>query len=186
MLEHTKVIETISPEISETLDLHSMLDYAKVTWLTRHPSCDNRCTALTYYIKVIWLISIPPEQSEALCLPTSKGHLTDQNTSPEKPKTLHSHTILDHIKVKTIDWSVSLLSNQKPCTDQLYWIMQKLFDQSKHLFWEIKNTALTCYVKTCKGHLINQNIPSEESEAMHSHTTLDYAKVISLISILPE
>ena len=45
----------------------------------------------------------------------------------------------------------------------------------------MKGTAFTRYVKTCKGHLTDQVISLEKSEALHSPAMLKHAKVIWLI-----
>jgi hypothetical protein len=111
---------------------------------------------------------------------TCQGHLTDQNISSEKLEALDSHTILEHAKVI---WLIrtSLLRNQRHWTHKLYWNMPRSFDWSEHLFWEIRGTGLTSYVGTCQGHLTDQNISSEKSEALDSQPMLDHAKVIWLI-----
>ena len=56
--------------------------------------------------------------------------------------------------------------------------MEKLFDWSEHLFWEIRDIALTPYVGRWKDYLTNQNIFLEKSEALHSQAMLKDAKVI--------
>jgi len=102
---------------------------------------------------------------------TCKGHLTDQNILPEKSEALHSQSMLEHAK---IIWLIrtSFLRIQRHCTHILCWNMQRSFDWSEHPFWEIRGTALTYYVGTCKGHLTDQNIFPEKSEALHSHSTI--------------
>jgi len=180
--------QNILPEISEALHSHPMLEHAKAIWLIRtsflrnqkhcthslcwnkqrpfdwseHPSWEIRNTALTRYI--------------GIC----KGHLTDQNILPEKSEALHSLPMLEHAKVI---WLIrtSFLRNQKHCTHLLYWNMQGPFDWSEHFSWEIISTALTSYIGTCKGHLTDQNILLEKSEALHSLAILEHAKVIWLI-----
>jgi len=155
---------------------------------SEHLSWEIRGTALTYYIG------------------TCKGHLTDQSIFPEKSEALHSHTMLEHAKVI---WLIrtSFLRNQRHCTHSLCWNMQRSFDWSENLSWEITGTALTSYVRTCKGHLTDQNIfPekskgtvltsyvgtckghltdqnifSEKSEVLHSQAMLEHAKVIWLV-----
>jgi len=42
----------------------------------------------------------------------------------------------------------------------------------------IRGIALTIYVGTRKGHLTDQNILIEQSEALHSQPMLEHAKVI--------
>jgi hypothetical protein len=56
--------------------------------------------------------------------------------------------------------------------------MQKLFEQSEYLFWEIRGTGLTAYVGTYKGCLSNQDIFSEKSETLDLQAMLKYAKVV--------
>jgi len=137
---------------------------------------------------------------------TCKGHLTDQNIFPEKSKTMHLHSMLEHTKVI---WLIraSFLRNKRHCTHILYWNIQRSFDWSEHPSWEFRGTALTCYIGMCIGHLtdqiifskkirgtgltcyvgtcidhlIDQNIFSKKSEALHSHPILEHAKVIWLI-----
>jgi len=70
---------------------------------------------------------------------------------------------------------------QRHCTHILCWNMQRSFDWSKHPSWEIRGTALTSYVGTCKNYLTDQNILSEKSETLHSLSMLEHAKVIWLI-----
>ena len=53
----------------------------------------------------------------------------------------------------------------------------RLFERLAHLFWEIRGTGLTFYVGTCKGWLSDQDISSEKSEALDSHTILEHAKI---------
>jgi len=177
--------QNIFPEKSEALNSPTMLEHAKVIWLIRtsflrnqrhcthnlcwnmqrsfdwseHLSWEIRGTALTFYIG------------------TCKGHLNDQDIFPEKSEALHSHSILEHAKVI---WLIrtSFLRNQRHCTHILYWNMQRSFDWSGHLSWEIRGTALTAYVGTCKDHLTNQNIFPEKSEALHSQPMLEHAKII--------
>jgi len=169
---------------SETLDSQPMLEHAKVGWVIRtsllrnqshwtHSLCWNiqrlvewsehffweiRGTGLTYYIG------------------TCKGWLSDQNISSEKSEILDSHTMLEHAKV---GWVIrtSLLRNQRHWTHMLCWNMQRLVEWSGHLFWEIRGTGLTAYVGTCKGWLSDQNISSDKSEALDSHSILEHAKV---------
>ena len=56
--------------------------------------------------------------------------------------------------------------------------MQKIFEQSEHLMWEIRSTRLTGYVRTYKSCLSNQNILSKNSEALDLHPILEHAKII--------
>jgi len=141
-----------------------MLEHAKVIWLIRtlSPPKEIRGTALTRYVG------------------TCKGHLTDQNIFPKKSETLHSLAMLEHAKVI---WLIRTSSpkNQKHCTHSLCWNMQRSFDWSEHPSWEIRGTALTCYIETCKGHLTDQNIFPEKSEPLYSQPILEHAKVIWLI-----
>jgi len=93
---------------------------------------------------------------------------------------LHSQSMLEHTKVI---WLIrtSLLNNQRHCTHNLCWNMQRLFDWSEHSFWAIRGIALTCYIGTCKGHLTDQNILVEKSEAFHLQSMLEHAGIIWLI-----
>ena len=123
--------QDIPSEKSEALDSPSMLEHAKVVERSGHPSWEIRGTGLTSYVG------------------TCKGHLTNQDIPPEKSEALHSHTMLEHAKVI---WLIrtSLLRNQRHCTHSLCWNMQRPFDWSGHSSWEIRGTALTTYVDTCK------------------------------------
>ncbi len=55
--------------------------------------------------------------------------------------------------------------------------MQRIFDWSEHSLGEIRSTGLTCYVKTYKGYLIDQNISLEKSEALDSQAMLEHARL---------
>jgi len=138
-----------------------MLQCAKVIWSDQN-IFPIRGIALTIYIG------------------TCKGHLTDQNILIEPSEALHSQPMLEHAKVI---WLIrtSFLSNQRHCTHMLYWNMQRSFDWSEYPSWAIRGIALTCYIRTCKSHLTDQNIPSEQSETLHSQPMLEHAKVIWLI-----
>ena len=221
----------MSPEKSEPLDPHAILEHTKVIWLIRtsllrnqrhytyllywstQRSCDwsahllwetrhctytlcwsmqksfdfwdIRGTALTIYVKtynghltdqnisseklqvkhslpmlehakVIWLYLFWKITDNALTnyVGACKGHLTDQNILSEKSETLHSLPMLEHT--------------------QVIWLI-------KTFFWEIRDTALTTYIRTCKGYLTNQNISGEKSKTLHSLPMLEYAKVIWMI-----
>ena len=111
---------------------------------------------------------------------TCKGHLTDQNILSERSKALHSHTMLEHAEVI---WLIRTFfqRNQRNCTCILCQNIRRSFNWSEHSSWEIRGTALTSYVRTCKGHLTDQNILLEKSEALHWHTMLEHTKVIWLI-----
>ena len=111
---------------------------------------------------------------------TYNDYLTDQNIFHEKSEALHSHSMLEHAKVI---WLIktSFLRNQRHCTHMLCWNMQRSFDWSEHPSWEIRGTALTGYVGTCKGYLTDQNILPKKLEALHSQAMLEYAKVIWLV-----
>jgi len=80
--------------------------------------------------------------------------------------------MLEHEKVI---WLIRTfcLRNQRHCTHILYCNMKRSFDWSEDSSWEIRGTALTSYVRTWKGHLTDQNILSDKSEALHSHPMLD-------------
>ena len=112
---------------------------------------------------------------------TCKGCLSNQGISSEKSEALDSPPMLEHAKVV---WAIrtSLLRNQRHWTHILCWYMQRLFEQSGHLFWQIRGTGLTHYVGTCKGCLSNQDISSEKSEALDSHPMLEHTKVVWMIS----
>jgi len=180
--------QNILPEKSEALHSHSMLEHAKIIWLIRTSSLRNQrhCTHI-----LCWNMQKSFDWSEypsweirdtALTsyIGTCKSHLTDQNIFPEKSEALHLHPMLEHAKVIWLIRTL-FLGNQRHCTHKLYWNMQRSFDWSEHPFWEIRGTALTYYVRTCKSHLTDQNILPEKSEALHSHPMLEHAKVIWLI-----
>jgi hypothetical protein len=127
-----------------------------------HPNWEIRGTGLTAYIG------------------TCKSCLSDQDIPTEKSEALDSQPMLKHAKVV---WVIrtSQLRNQRHWTYSLCWNMQKLFEWSKHLNWEIRGTRLTSYVGTCKDCLSDQDIPTEKSEALDSHTMLEYAKIVWVI-----
>jgi len=106
-----------------------------------------------------------------------KGCLSKQYIFSKKSEALDSQSMLEYAKV---GWVIrtSLLRNQWHWTHLLYWNMQKLFEKSEHLFWEIRGTGLTCYIGTSQGFLSNQNISSEKSEPLDSHTILEHTKVV--------
>ena len=135
--------QNILSEKSEALHSQPMLEHAKVIWLIRTFFLRNQrhCTHF-------------------LCWNMQKS--IDQNILSEKSEALHSHSILEHVKVI---WLIktSFLRNQRHWTHPLCWNMQRSFDWSGHLSWEIRGTALTTYVGTCKGHLTDQNIFPEKS-----------------------
>ena len=201
----------ILSEKSEALHSHTMLEHGKVIWLIRtfflrnqrhcthslcwnmqrsfdwaeHSSWEFRGIALTHYVGTCkghlthssWEIRGTALTSYVgIC----KGHLTDQNILPENLEILHSHSMLEHAR---IIWLIrtSFLRNQRHCTHILCWNMQRSFDWSEYFSWEFRGTALTFYVGKCKGHLTDQNILPEESEALHSQAMLEHAKVIWLI-----
>jgi hypothetical protein len=111
---------------------------------------------------------------------TCKGCLSDQDIPTEKSEALDSHPMLEHAKVV---WVIrtSLLKNQRHWTHILCWNMQRLFEWSEHPNWEIRGTRLTIYVRTCKGCLSDQDIPTEKSEALDSQSMLKHAKVVWVI-----
>jgi Fe-S cluster biogenesis protein NfuA len=127
-----------------------------------HPSWEIRGTGLTNYVG------------------TCKGYLSGQDISTENSEALDSHTMLEHAKVV---WVVrtSQLRNQRHWTHILCWNMQRLFEWSGHPNWEIRGTGLTAYIGTCKGCLSDQDILTENSEALDSHPMLEHAKVIWVI-----
>jgi len=176
--------QNISSEKSEALDSQSMLEHAKVGWMIRISLLRNQ-RQLTH--NLCWNMQRLVEWSEHLFweirgswltayVGTCKGWLSDQNISSEKSEAVDSHPMLEHAKV---GWVIrtSLLRNQRHWTHILCWNMQRLVEWSEHLFWEIRGTGLTFYVGICKGWLSDQNISSEKSEALDSHTILEYAKV---------
>jgi len=182
--------QNIFPEKSEALHSHTILEHTKVIWLIRIFFLRNQrhCTHSLY-----WNMQRSFDWSEhpfwairgiALTryVGTCKGHLTDQNILPEQSEALHSLAMLEHAKVI---WLIRtfFLSNQRHCTHLLCWNMQRSFDWSEHPSWAIRGIALTCYVETYKGHLTDQNILPEQSEALHSQTKSENAKVIWLIRI---
>jgi len=182
--------QNILPEQSEAFHSLPMLEHAKVIWLIRTSFLNNQrhCTHI-----LCWNMQRSFDWSEhpswairgiALTsyIGTCKGHLTDQNIFSEQSEALHSLPMLEHAKVI---WLIRtfFLRNQRHCTHLLFWNMQRSFDWSEHSSWAIRGIALTSYVGTCKGHLTDQNILPEQSEAFHSHTMLEHAKVIWLIRI---
>ena len=181
--------EDIPPDKSEALDLPAILEHVNIVWVIRtsllrnqrhwthplcweiqrlfkwsgHPSWEIRSTELTVYVG------------------TCKGCLSDQDIPPEKSEALHSPSMLGHAKVVWVI-KTSLLKSQRHCTHQLCWNMQKVVWVIRtSLLREIKSTALTNYVGTCKDCLSNQDIPPEKSEALDSQTMLEYAKVFWVI-----
>ncbi len=138
-----------------------MLEHAKIIWLIRK-YLRHHSTGLTSYI--------------GRC----KDYLTDQNIPDEKSEAQDSQAALENAK---IIWLIRtfLLRNQRHWTHMLCWNMQEWFNWSEHSFWEIRSIWLTCYVRTCKDYLTDQNIPFEESEALDSPAMLEHAKFIWLI-----
>jgi len=128
----------------------------------KHPCWEIRGTGLTDYVG------------------TCKGCLSDQDIPSEKSQALDSHAMLEHAKVV---WVIrtSLLRNHRHWTHTLCWNIQRLLEWSGHLFWEITGTRPTNYVRTCKGCLSDQDIPSDKSEALDLHTMLKHAKVAWVI-----
>ena len=177
--------QDIFSEKPEALDSHSMLEHANIVWAIRtsllrnqrhwtHMLCWNmqmlfeqsghlfwetRGTGLTYYVG------------------TCKCCLSNQDIFSEKSEALDSQAMLEHTNVV---WAIrtSLLRNQRHWTHMLCWNMQMLFEQSGHLFWEIRSTGLTSYVGTCKYCLSNQNISSEKSEALDSQAMLEHTNIV--------
>ena len=122
-----------------------------------HPFWEIRGTGLTSYVE------------------TSKGYLSDQGISPEKSEALDSPTMVKYTKVVWVI-STSLLRNQRHWTHPLWWNMQRLFEWSGHLSWEIRGTRLTVYIRTYKDCLSDQDIPPEKSVALDSQSMLEHAK----------
>jgi len=107
----------------------------------------------------------------------AKIFLSNWNTSSGKLKKMKSTGLTSYVGT-----CKDYLNNQKfSCeksehlTHMLGWNMQSLFEQSKHLFREIKGTRLTCYVGDCFS---NQKISSEKSETLNSQPILEHAKVV--------
>jgi len=175
--------QNIPPEKSEALDSPPMLEHAKFVWVIRTSLLKNQ-----------------RHWTHILC----KHCLRDQNIPPDKSEALDSHTMLEYAKVV---WVIrtSLLRNQRHWTHKLYRNMQRLFEWSGYLFWQIRGTGLTCFIGTykvclsdqdiweirgteltyyvgiCKGCLSNQNTLPEKAEALGSPTILEHAKVFWLI-----
>jgi hypothetical protein len=180
--------QDIPSKKTDALDSPTMLEHAKVIWLIKtlllrnqrhwthrlcwnmqrsfdwseHSSWEIRGTRLTGYVEVC------------------KGALINQDILPEKSDALDSLTMSEYAKVIWLIRTL-LLTNQRHWTHRLYWNMQRSFDQSGHPSWEITGTGLTSYIGACKGHLINQDIPLEKSEALDSPAILEHVKVIWLI-----
>jgi len=196
---------------SEALDSPTMLVHAKVIWLIRtsllrnqrhwthqlcwsmqrwfdwseHPSEALDSPAMLVQAKVIWLIRTSLLwKSETLDSPTTLVHakvIWLIRTSLLRNQRHWTH-LLCWSKQRWFDWSEHLFcGNQRHWTHPLCWSMQRWFDWSEHPFWEIRGTGLTSYVGPSKGDLTDQNIPSEESEALDSPPMLVQAKVIWLI-----
>jgi hypothetical protein len=182
--------QNMSSEKSEALDSHTMWKHAKAIWLIRtcllrnqrhwtHMLCLNMPKSFDWLEHVFWEI-----RGTGLTdyVRTCQGYLTDQNIYSEKSEALDSHAMLEHAKVI---WLIRtcLLRNQRHWTHKLCENMPRLFDWSEHVFWEIRGTRLTSYMRTCQGCLTDQNISSEKSETLDSHSMLEHAKVIWLIRI---
>ena len=85
---------------------------------------------------------------------------------------MDSLSILKHVKniqlIRTslVQW-IHLLCN-----------IQRSFDWSGHLCWEIRGSGLTHYGGTCKGCLSDQNILAEKPEGVDSPPILEQAEVV--------
>jgi len=180
--------QDIFPEKSEALDSHAMLEHAKVVWVIRtsllrsqrhwtHSLCWNMQRLFEWSEHSFWEARGTGLTSY---VGTCKGCLSDQDIPPEKSEALDSQAMLEHAKVVWVI-RVSLLRNQRHWTHMLYWNMQRLFEWSGHLSWEVRGTGLTCYIGTCKGCLSDQDIFSEKSEALDSQPMLEHAKVVWVI-----
>jgi len=176
--------QDIFSEKSEALDSQPTLEHAKIGWVNgtsllrnqrhwTHMLCWNMQRLIEWLGHLFWEIR---GTGLTFYVGTCKGWLSDQNFSSEKSEALDSHTMLEHAKV---GWVIStfILGNQRQWTHSLCWNMQRLIEWWGHLFWEIRGTGLTAYVGTYKGWLSDQNISSEKSEALDSHTMLEHAKV---------
>ena len=180
--------ENISFEKSEALGSHPMLEHAKVIWLMRtfllrnqrhwtHLLCWNMPRSFDWWEHLFWEIRGTGLTSYVR---RCQGHLTDENISFEKSEALDSPPMLEHAKVIWL-MRISLLRNQRHWTHKLCWNMPRSFDWWEYLVWEIRGTGLTCFVRTCQGHLTDENISSEKSEALDSQAMLEHAKVIWLM-----
>ena len=180
-------------EIRGTGLSHPILKHAKVVWMIRtsllriqrhwtHSLCWNmqrlfewseyfswemRGTGLTSYVGMFdWSEHLSWEMRGTGLTPyvrTCKGCLIDQNISSKKSEALDSQPMLEHAKVVWVIMT-SFLRNQRHWTHRLCWNMQRSFEWSEHLFWEIRGTGLTSYVGTCNGCLSDQNIFSERNQ----------------------
>ena len=135
--------------------------------------------------------------------------LSNQDISPKKSEAVDSHAMMEHTKVV---WVIrtSFLKNQRHWTHMLCWNMERLFEWSEYPSWEIRGTGLTCYVRTCKSCLCDQNIPwkirgteltryigickdflsdqyipPEKLEALDLLAILEHAKVFGVIKTSP-
>jgi hypothetical protein len=154
--------QDIPTEKSEALDSHTMLEHARLFEWSGHPNWEIRGTGLTCYIEIC------------------KGCLSDHDIPTDKSEAMDLHAMLEYAKVV---WVIitSQLRNQRHWTHNLCWNMQRLFEWSGHLFWEIRGTGLTSYIGTCKGCLSDQDISPKKSKALDSHTMLEHAKVVWVI-----
>jgi len=154
--------QNIPFEKSEALYSQAMLEHTKVVWMIRTSLLRNQ----RHWTHIL--------------IGTCKGCLSDQNILPKKSEALDSHPMLGHAKVVWVN-RISLPRNQRHWTYTLCWNIQRLFEWSGHFSWEIRGTRLTHYVGTCKGCLGDQNIPSEKSQALGSHSMLEHAKIVWVI-----
>ena len=176
--------QDIFSEKSEALDSHAMWEHANVVWEMRISLLRNQrhwtdmlCGNMQMFEKWKYLFWEIRGTGLTSYVGTCKGCLSFQDIFFEKSEALDSHTMWEHAKVV---WAIriSLLRNQRHWTHILCWNMQRLFEQSEHLFWEIRGTGLIFYVGTCKGCLSNQNIFFEKSEALDSHSILEHVNVV--------
>ena len=180
--------QDIPPEKSEPLDSHSMLEHAKVGWVIKTSLLRNQ-RHWTHWLW--WNMQKLFEWSEhsfweirgtglTPYVGTYKGCLSDQDIFFEKSEALDPHSMLEHAKIV---WVIrtSLLRNQRNRTHPLWWNMQRLFEWSEHLSWEIRGTRLTPYGGTCKGCLSDQDISLEKSEALDSPTMVEHPKIVWVI-----
>ena len=127
-----------------------------------------------------------------------KGCLSNQNISSEKSEELDLLAILEHTKVV---WAIRtfFLRNWRHWTHSLYWNRWRLFEQSEHPLWGIRERhwshklcfehakvfeqseyslwekiRLTSYVAVWKDCLIDQNIPFEKLVDLDSPTMFKY------------
>jgi len=135
--------QNILYEKSEALNLQSVLECTKFFWVIRIFFLRNKrhwTHPLYWNMQRLFETSdIPAVKSEALVLPT-----------------MWKHTKIVCV-IRTL-----FLRNKRHLTHSLCWNMQRLFEWSEYLFWKIRNTRLTAYVRTYNSCLSGQNIFPEK------------------------